>query len=170
MAKKAVFIIAPSNFQETELEEPRKILEERGIETRVATKTRNKAVSKSGIEIGPDLALAEIEVKDFDAIIFIGGPGAADYFNDETALKLARDFKEARKVVGAICIAPSILANAGVLISKIVTAFPTEEQNLREKGAEYTGMQVEVDGNIVTARDPSAAREFGEKLAFLLES
>lgn len=167
--KKAVFIIAQKNFRDEELLEPKKVLEERRIEIKVAAKTRNKAVGKLGTEINPDLALPEIEVKNFDGIIFVGGRGAADYFADETALQLARDFKEAGKVVGAICIAPSILANAGILIGKTVTAFPSEEQNLKDKGAEYTGMQVEVDENIVTAKDPTAAKEFGEKLAYLLE-
>lgn len=169
MSKKAIFVVAQNNFRDEELLEPKTVLTERKIETKVATKTRNKAVGKLGTEIKPDLAIPEIETKNFDAIIFVGGAGARDYFNDEDALKLVKDFKDAGKIVGAICIAPSILANAGILISKTVTAFPSEEQNLRDKGADYTGMQVEVDGKIVTAKDPSAAKEFGEEIAYLLE-
>ena len=169
MNKKAVFVIAQNNFRDEELLEPKRILDSRGVETKIAAKTRNNATGKLGTEIKPDLAVPEIEVDDFDAVIFVGGPGAAEYFNDQDAFRVAKDFKEAGKITAAICIAPSILANAGILISKTVTAFPEEEENLKDKGAEYTGMQVEVDGNIVTAKDPSAAKEFGEKLAYLLE-
>jgi putative intracellular protease/amidase len=50
-----------------------------------------------------------------------------------------------------------------------VTGTPTQEENIRNKGGEYTGMPVEVDGRIVTAKGPMAAREFGEQLAYLLE-
>lgn len=170
MSKKAVFIIAQDGFRDEELLEPKKVLDDRKIETKVASKTRHKATGKLGLTLEPDLAIPEIEIEDFDAIIFVGGSGAANYFSDADVLKLAKDFNVARKVLAAICIAPSILANAGLLISKIVTAFPTEEQNLRNRGADYTGMQVEVDDNIVTAKDPSAAKEFGERIAYLLEA
>ena len=166
---KAVFIIAQNNFRDEELLEPKRILADRGIVTKIAAKTKNKATGKLGTEIEPDLAVPEIKVKDFDAIIFVGGPGAVQYFNDQDVFKLVKEFKEAGKILAAICIAPSILANAGMLISKTVTAFPSEEENLKNKGAEYTGMPVEVDGNIVTAKDPGAAKEFGERLAYLLE-
>jgi len=169
MIKKAVFIIAQHDFRDEELLITKEVLEKRQIESKIASKTRHKALGKLGTEIKPDLAIAEIEASDFDAIIFIGGRGARDYFFDQDVLQLAKDFRSRGKILGAICVGPSILANAGVLISKTVTAFPTEEENLRDKGADYTGMPVEVDGNIVTAKDPTAAKEFGEKLAYLLE-
>ncbi|MFA6410435.1 MAG: DJ-1/PfpI family protein [Candidatus Buchananbacteria bacterium] len=169
MSKKAVFIIAQKDFRDEEILQPQNILIARGIETKVAAKTKNKAVGKLGTEIQPDLALAEVNEKDFDAIIFVGGPGATEYVDDETAWLLINNFKLGGKIIGAICLAPLILANAGVLISKTVTGTPSIEADLRNKGSEYTGMQVEVDGKIVTAKDPTAAKEFGEKLAYLLE-
>ena len=169
MSKKVVFIIAQDGFRDEELLEPKKVLDDRRIATKVASKTRHKATGKLGLKLEPDLAMPEIKTKDFDAIIFVGGPGAADYFFDADVLKLAKDFSEAGKILAAICVAPLILANAGLLISKTVTAFPAGEQDLRNRGADYTGMQVEVDGNIITAKDTSAAKEFGEKIAYLLE-
>jgi len=169
MARKAVFIIAQKDFRDEELLEPKKVLEGRGIEVKIASQTKEKAIGKLGTEIKPDLAIAEIDPKDFNALVFIGGPGSQIYFNDPKAFRLIEGFKAAGKILGAICIAPSILANAGALISKTVTSFPSEEENLKDKGAEYTGMQVEVDGKIVTAKDPTAAKEFGDKLAFVIE-
>lgn len=169
MSKQAILIVAQQAFRDEELLEPKAILEKRGIRVRVASKTRHKASGKLGTELEPDLALAEISAGDADAIIFVGGSGARQYFDDPEALKLASGFKVAGKLVGAICVASSILANAGILMGKRVTGFPTEEENIVNHGGEYTGMQVEVDGNIITAKDPSAAREFGEKIAYLLE-
>jgi protease I len=165
---RALFIIAQNNFRDEELLEPKKVLDSNQVETRVACKTKSSATGKLGRQIEPDLALDQVEAKDFDAIIFVGGSGAQEYFDDHQALGLAKDFYKAKKIVAAICIAPSILANAGILIGKTVTAYPSQEENLKNKGAEYTGMQVEVDGNIVTAKDPSAAEEFGQKLLFML--
>lgn len=168
MKKRVVFIVAQNNFRDEELLEPREILDSRGVETKVASKTVRKAVGKLGTEIDPDLALAEVKAADFDGIIFVGGPGAIDYFDDQDALVLAQEFKRAGKIVSAICIAPSILANAGLLISKTATAFPSQEKNLVDRGANYTGMPVEVDGQIITAKGPEAVKEFGEALAYLL--
>ncbi|MEK7136703.1 MAG: DJ-1/PfpI family protein, partial [Patescibacteria group bacterium] len=81
-----------------------------------------------------------------------------------------------RFMLGAICIAPTILARAGVLRGKKATvwdpstgsgqvALPTPSQVLRECGAQYTGEAVTVDGKIVTANGPAAAEEFGRRLA-----
>ena len=169
MAKKAVIIVAQRDFRDEELFEPLNILLKRGVEVSIAAKTREEATGKLGATVKPDMAIIEIEAQNFDAVVFVGGPGAREYFDDPDALRVAQDFFKANKIIGAICSGASILANAGVLLGKTATGFPTEEENLRNRGAEYTGMQVEVDGRIVTAKDPSAAKEFGEKLAYLLE-
>lgn len=168
MQKKAVFVIAQKDFRDEELLDTKAVLDKHKIITKVASATRHKATGSKGTELTPDLALPEIEVSDFDAIIFVGGSGARQYFDDVSAHTLARNFFKSGKIIGAICIATSVLGNAGVLIGKTVTGFPSEEENLRDRGADYTGMLVEVDGQIITGKDPLAAKEFGEKLAFAL--
>ncbi len=170
MNKNVIFIIAQKNFRDEELFESKKALEDHGFETAIAAKVKDAAIGKLGAEVSPDLSLAEVKAKNFAAVVFVGGSGALVYFDDPQALQLARDFQKAQKVIGAICSAPSILANAGLLIGKTVTAHPSQEQNLRNRGANYTGMPVEVDGLIVTASGPAAAREFGNQLALLLET
>lgn len=169
MLKQAAVIIAQKDFRDEELHDIRAVLDSRNIVTVIVTKTRNKAKGKFGMEIKPDLAIAEIETKDFDALVFVGGTGCRQYMSDEVALKLINDFKNSGKILCGSCLAPSILASAGVLISKRVTAFPTEEENLKNKGAEYTGMPIETDGNIVTSKDPTDAEKFAEQIAYLLE-
>ena len=95
----------------------------------------------------------------------VGGSGASVFFDDPTAHKIAKDFLDAGKLTTAICAAPSILANAGLLQNIRSTCFPSQADNLKEKGANYTGTPVEQDGLIITADGPNSATAFGEKIA-----
>jgi len=169
MAKSAVLIIAQKNFRDEELFETRQVLLSRKITVAVAAPTRHAAIGAAGGDVEPDLAIREVEVGSFDALVFIGGAGSHDYFQDPIARKLIHEFTKARKIVAGICDASSILANAGVLLGKRATGFHTQEKNLVSRGAEYTGMPVEVDGSIVTGRDRQAAQQFGEQIAELLD-
>ncbi len=164
MKKRVLLVIAQQGFQDYEYNEPKKILENAGIETKTASKTTSEAFGKLGARVKPDLALARAHASDYDAIIFVGGPGAAAYFDDEQALALAHDFEKAGKIVAAICIAPVILANAGILRGKHATVWPSEGANLREKGANYANEDVVRDKRIITASGPQAARKFGETI------
>jgi len=166
---KVLIVIAPKDFRDEEFFEPRDIFIKNGIEVKVACRERGLARGKLGATVMPDLAVDEAEVNDFDAVIFVGGPGAAIYLDDPAAHKLAKAFYKAGRVVAAICMAPSILANAGLLEGKRATCFPSEKGNLKARGATYTGKTVEADGKIITACGPEAAEEFGEKIAELLK-
>ena len=84
--------------------------------------------------------------------------------NDTKALDIAIQASQKGKVIGAICIAPSRLANAGLLRDKKATAFPSEKENLESKGAKYTGDPVTKDGKIVTGKGPEAAQKFAEEI------
>ncbi|MBC7348303.1 MAG: DJ-1/PfpI family protein, partial [Clostridia bacterium] len=75
---------------------------------------------------------------------------------------------EQGKVLGAICLAPVTLANAGVLAGRKATVFSPEAKRLEAAGAKYTGAGVEIDGRIVTASGPENAKDFGEAIAALL--
>jgi protease I len=99
----------------------------------------------------------------------VGGGGSQEYFESPVAHKLAQSFCGHGKLTSAICIAPAILANAGLLKAKKATSFPSSKETLRTKGAVFTGSGVENDGLIVTGSGPEAAKEFGEKLVEVLE-
>lgn len=165
---KVLMVIAPVDFRDEEYFETRKVLEDAGNEVTVANSTGHASKSSFGKIVNPDKNFYELETKEFDAIVFVGGSGSAQYFDNKKALGLAREFNEDGKVVAAICIAPSILANAGVLSGKKATSFPSERDNINAVGA-YTGNPVEVDGKIVTANGPQAAKEFGKKIAEALK-
>ncbi|MBU1486563.1 DJ-1/PfpI family protein, partial [bacterium] len=101
---------------------------------------------------------------DYDAVLFIGGGGSRQYFDDIDAHWIARQAVGEEKILGGICSAVSILANAGVLKGKRATAFSSEGPNLRAKGANYTGAAVEIDGKIITANGPQSATKFGQAI------
>lgn len=163
--KKAVMIIAPENFRDEEFFEPKEILEKSAVEVKVASTTLDFATGKLGAKVKPDMLLGDIDVKDFDAIIFVGGVGASCYFDDAKAHKLVKDALKGNRIVAAICIAPVILARAGVLNGKRATVFSSEESQLKAAGAKYSARPVERDGQIITAAGPFAAAEFGHEIA-----
>jgi len=158
-------IIAPRDFRDEELFDTKKELETAGNDVTIASTTKNIATGMLGGTIVPEIALDEVIVDDYDAIVFIGGSGSSIYFHNKKAHDIARDAYYKGKVIGAICIAPSTLANAGLLREKKATCYPSEGNNLKSKGAIYTGKPVEKDGKIITADGPRSARSFGRMIA-----
>ncbi|MDP2974442.1 MAG: DJ-1/PfpI family protein, partial [Candidatus Diapherotrites archaeon] len=159
-----LLIIAPSNFRDEELFDTKTELEKAGAATTIASKQTGTITGMLGGTAEATLSLSAVKVSDYDAVVFIGGSGASAYFNDSTAQKIAKDAAAQGKVLAAICIAPSILANSGLLQGKNATAFSSESGNLQSKGANYTGSAVTVDGKIITANGPAAAKQFGKEI------
>ncbi len=172
--KTVVLIIAEQIFRDEEYEKPKDILEERGIKVLTASTTLVKAFGKLGMVVKPDILVKDLRNQVLDAVIFIGGGGSSQYFNDATAHEIAKHFNQPGKVIGAICIAPVILANAGLLKGRKATVFPDGKEALKAGGAIYTGSQVEIDhsqsnqATVITGCGPEAATAFGEALAELL--
>ncbi len=166
--KKVLMVIAASNFRDEEYAEPRSVLESAGVRVAVACSTLNTARGKLGLQVKPDILLSNVREADYDGIVFVGGGGSQEYFESPDAHKLAQNFFGHGKLTSAICIAPSILANAGLLKAKKATSFPSSKETLQLKGAVFTGTGVERDGTIVTGSGPEAAKQFGEKLVEVL--
>lgn len=158
-------IIAPENFRDEECFIPKERFEKEGAKVVVASK---KAGTCKGMLGGEIEAIAyEVDVPEYDAVVFVGGSGADVYFDDVHAHSIAREAYDLDKVLGAICIAPSTLANAGLLQGKKATCYASEKGNLEAKGAEFTGETVTVDGKIVTGNGPRAAKEFADEIVKL---
>lgn len=166
--KRVIMIVANRNFRDEEYKMPREILESQGIEVKVASSSMHTCRGMLGTMVLPDMLITDVNVLDYDAVIFVGGSGASEYWNDPTALSIAKECNIENKLLCAICIAPVTLANAGVLRGKKATVFSSEAGKLKDKGANYTGSDVEVDGKIITANGPTAAAKFGETIASLL--
>jgi len=167
--KKVVMIIAENDFRDEELFVPKEIFEKAGIEVKVASTALKQAHGMLGATFKPDILVNDINVRDFDAIIFVGGSGASQYWDDPVAHRLAQEANNTGRIVAAICIAPVTLARAGILKGKRATVWSSEGAQLKSEGANYTGRPAEKDGNIITANGPSAAREFAEELVKALK-
>ena len=163
--KKAVMIVAQENFRDEELLQPKEILERNGIEVKIASTTLKEIKGMLGARLRPDILLSDIDHRKFDAVIFIGGTGASQYWDDPLAHELARLALDNNKVVAAICIAPVTLAKAGLLKGRRATVWNSEAKQLQALGANYTARPVEKDANIITAAGPFAAREFAEEIS-----
>lgn len=162
--KKAVMIISHEGFRDEELLEPKGILEENNIKVIVASTELSPARGKLGTIINPGILFRNINVADFDAVIFIGGPGCVVYWDDSLAHKLLKDAVSLGKVAAGICSATVTLARSGILKGKRATVFPGDSKELIDCGANYTAKPVEKDGNIITASGPAAAKAFGEEI------
>ena len=165
MAKKALMVIAFEGFRDEEYAEPKQVLEKAGIEVTTASSKVGVARGKLGMSAKVDITLKEVNVPEQDAVIFVGGPGSYDYFDDPVAQGIAREAAKQGKVLAAICAAASILANAGLLKGVKATCFAGEADNLKDKGAKYSPSGLEVDGKVITADGPAHAKKFGQAIA-----
>jgi len=164
--KKVLMVIAPENFRDEEYLHTREELERGKASITVASKKMTTARGMLGATVTPDLKLEQVDIDDYDAVIFVGGGGSAVYFDDDRALSIASEAFGKGKKTCAICIAPVILANAGVLDGKRATVFDGNYiETIEAKGATFVNKPVVVDGNVITANGPNAARDFGRTIA-----
>ena len=167
---KVLFIIAQDKFRDEELLEPKMEVENAGHEAVVASITTNTCTGMLGETITPDLAVKDVNIDDYAIIAVIGGQGAPDLMNYPEVMDLLKQAKAKDMNLAAICIAPMILAKAGVIQGKNATVYqtPNSMAALDEAGANMVSQDVVVDTKLVTASGPHVAREFGLKLVEML--
>jgi SagB-type dehydrogenase family enzyme len=163
--KRAALIVASQNFSEEEFFETKRALDAAGIQTVIASTRIGILRGMLGRITEANFLVGQLSIDDYDAIIFLGGPGAVEYVANPLALNLAQEAVRNRRVLAAIGTAPTILANAGVLTGVRTTSLLSERNRLILAGALYTGMAVEEDRMIITGRDSGAAMQFGRNVA-----
>lgn len=171
--KKIAQIIAFRDFRDEEYFIPRNIFLQKGAKVKTVSDKEGIAIGANGGEAKVDLKLEELNIDEFDAILFTGGPGALDHLDKEISYEIAKKTLGSGKVLGAICISPVILAKAGVLEGKKATVWSSTLDKepikiLEENGVIFVDERVVRDGNIVTGNGPAAAKEFAEKIIEVL--
>ena len=111
------------------------------------------------------VAFSKLDVEAYDAIVLIGGTGVGELSRNDRVASIVKDALSKEKIVAAIDVATGILARVDAVRGVRVTGYPSEQKRLTEAGAIYTGLTVESDGAIVTARGPAASLRFGQAVA-----
>ncbi|PIP78361.1 MAG: hypothetical protein COZ80_04730 [Ignavibacteria bacterium CG_4_8_14_3_um_filter_37_9] len=170
IAKSILFILPKKNFNEIEFLTTKRILEKDGCTIFIASNAASFCEGKNGLKVKNDISFFNINENNFGGIVFIGGSGVKEYWSNQILHKIARKFFEKKKITAAICSAPVILANAGILKNVAATCYPDDKGELIKAGAEYKDAGVVVRKNFITANGASASEEFAEAILTKLNS
>lgn len=169
VAGKRVAIVATDGFEQSELAEPKRALEEAGATTEIVSlhdgTIRGWKDRNWGDEFRVDKTVGQASADDYDALVLPGGVMNPDKLRtDPDAVAFVRKFFDEHKPVGAICHGPWTLINAGVAKGRLMTSWPSLRQDLINAGARWTDEEVVVDHGLVTSRRPADIPAFNRKL------
>jgi len=166
---RTIAILATDGFEQVELTEPKRALEEAGATVHVVAPKdgtiRGWDKTDWGEEVAVDLELGRARPEPYDALVLPGGQINPDKLRLEPqAVAFVRAFFEAGKPVGAICHGPWLLVEADVARGRRVTSYPSIRTDLKNAGAEWVDQEVVVDQGLVTSRKPDDIPAFNAKL------
>jgi len=167
--KRAVVLLAPG-FEEIEMITVVDVLRRAGVEVTLAGIGAGALPGSYAVRVTADGPAAQVSGRDFDLVFLPGGqPGTDNLRKDAQVQRILREASEAKKTIGAICAAPSILAEAGVLAGRRATGHPSVRSAMEKAtGVQYTGAAVVIDGPVVTSRSPGTAMECALALVGIL--
>ena len=157
-------IISANLFEDSELKIPYQYLSELGISVDVASLKKGTIIGKHGFNVDVTISLDEVDSTQYDILILPGGKAPATIRKEQKALEIAQDFFEQNKIVAAICHGPQILISAGLLVGRVVTGYKSIEKELKDAGAIYKDVEVVIDKNLITSRQPSDLNAFMEAI------
>ena len=169
LQNKTVAILATDGFEQVELTEPKKAVEQAGATTRLLSikdgEIQGMHHDKKGDKLKVDGLVADANVDDFDALILPGGVANPDALRmDEAAVGFVRDFFRSGKPIGVICHGPWVMIEADVVRGRRMTSWPSVRTDLRNAGAEVVDEEVVTDKGIVSSRKPDDLPAFCRKI------
>jgi protease I len=164
-----VAILVADGFEQVELVEPRKALDQAGAETRIvspkAERVRGWNFTDWGDQFMVDVALDRAQMDDFDALLLPGGVMNPDALRMQAkAVAFVKAFFDAGKPVAVICHGPWTVIEAGAARGRRVASWPSIKTDLRNAGAEWVDQEVVVDGNLVSSRQPDDIPAFNRAM------
>ncbi len=160
-AQRSILLILPAdNFNEQEFLTVKNVLVRKKFNIFIASDAHTLCIGSDGLRVRADVNLYNMHVQNFAAVVYIGGEGVRNYWNNLMLQKIASDFNKANKIVAAICSAPVILAKAGVLSDRDVTCYYADKKEIEKTKLNYKDQPVVVCGNIITAQSPETSSEF----------
>lgn len=171
---KRIMILATNGFEQSELMDPKQRLEDAGHETVVVSLEDGEITGWQdkdwGESVKVDLTVDDASASDYDALLLPGGQMNPDILRmNDRAIGLVGEFAKADKPIAAICHAPWLLAEAGLVDGRTVTAWPSIRTDLKNAGANVVDQEVARDGNLITSRNPGDIPAFSDALIAMLE-
>ncbi|TAK87465.1 MAG: type 1 glutamine amidotransferase [Betaproteobacteria bacterium] len=163
-------IISANGYEESELLVPYYRLLEEGLQVDIAAPRRGAVIGKHGYRVRANLSLREAEPERYELLVVPGGKAPQALSAHAAALSVVKRFFDSGKPVAAICHGPLLLAAAGVLKARTVTAHESVAHDLEKTGARYEDSEVVVDGNLVTSRGPADLPAFMRAALTLLRA
>jgi protease I len=166
---KKVAILVTNGFEQSEFTEPKNAVENAGAIVHVVSLGKEPIKSWNngnwGSEFQVDKTIDEVSVDDYDSLILPGGLINPDYLRrNSKAVDFIRSFFEHKKPVSAICHAPWLLAEAGVLKGRKITSYPSIKTDMINAGASWVDEEVVVDVGLTTSRSPEDLPAFCKKV------
>lgn len=159
-------VFLSTGFEEIEATTIIDVLRRCSVDVTVAGLTNHLVEGAHGIRIAADKLLAEVDTADFDAVICPGGGiGTEKLRKNQKVLEIIRRAFESGKLVAAMCAAPAVLSDAGVLKNRRCTIYPGMENELEKGGGKLSEDIVVVDDNVITSRGPATALPFALRIA-----
>lgn len=168
---KILFAIAQDRFMDQEYVVPKKALEEKGIECIPVSTKKGTCYGMHGEIVESELSFEEVNPSEYDGIVIAGGIGCQDeLWRNETLIDIVNKLGNSGKLTAAICLAPVIIAEAGLLVGKNATVFntPASKRVMELDKAVLIDEPVVTDGTIVTARMPNDAKAFADAIISIL--
>ena len=169
LVNKRIAILAADGFEQVELEEPMQALEEAGATVSIVSPAGDKIQgmhhADKGDKFEVDLLLEFAQPEEFDALLIPGGLMNPDTLRSTpAALNFTRAFFDAGKPVAAICHAPWVLIDAGVVRGRTLTSWPAIQTDVKNAGGNWVDEDVVVDNGLVTSRKPADIPAFNRKM------
>jgi len=164
-----VAILVAEGFEQVELTEPKKALDEAGAQTRIVSPAKGEVQGWNHFDKADkfkvDVPLEQADAGKFDALLLPGGVANPDQLRIITkAVQFVRDFFDAGKPVAVICHGPWTLIDAGVAKGRTITSWPSLKADLSNAGAKWVDQEVVVDNGLVSSRKPADIPAFNGKM------
>lgn len=166
-----VAILVTDYFEQVELTEPKKALEEAGATAAIVSlKGRVQGVNHVDMadSFPVDLSLEEARPEDFDAVVLPGGALNADFLRVQPkAQEFVRKMDRDGKPLAVICHGPWLLVSAGLVKGRRITSYHTMQDDLKNAGATWEDVEVIRDRNWVSSRQPKDIPAFNREMISL---
>jgi protease I len=164
-----IAFLAADGVNQAELAEPWAAVKEAGADVHLISIKPGQIQAMQGMDKGDtfrvDKTVQEVSARDYDGLVLPGGVANPDKLRiDQSAVDFVRAFFEGGKPVGAICHAPWMLVEAGVVRGRTVTSWPSLRTDIRNAGGTWVDEEVRTDRGLVTSRKPADIPAFNKKI------